>query len=134
MDRTEKQEKTGRSRLLRWGDLAVIACVLLLAGVSFFFLYVQASPGSMAVITTPEGTINLPLDTDACRVLTGKGGIEVTILVSEGKVRFEESACPDQICVNTGWLSRNGQSAACLPAGIAVRVEGGEGDLDYVLN
>lgn len=132
-EKGEKPRRGGQARFLRAGDLVVIACVLLLAGVSFFFLYVQAEPGSTAVVTTPDGTLTLPLDTDTRQVLTGKNGIEVSIVVSDGRVRFEESGCPDQICVHTGWLSGNGQSAACLPAGIVVRVEGGDDDLDYVV-
>ena len=120
-------------RFFRWGDFVVMAVVLLLAGISFFSLYIQASPGSTAVVTTPDGTLILPLNTDSQRILTGNNGIEVVIRVSNGRIRFEQSGCPDQICVNTGWLSKNGQSAACLPAGIAVRVENGEEGLDYIV-
>ena len=128
-----QKEKSRRPRFFRWGDFVVMAVVLLMAGISFFCLYIQSSPGSTAVVTTPEETLVLPLDTDGVHALTGNNGIEVVIRVSNGRIRFEQSGCPDQICVNTGWLSKNGQSAACLPAGIAVRVENGEGELDYIV-
>ena len=132
-------KKSGRAqgsrRLLRWGDAVVMAVVLLLAGMSFFILYIRAEPGRTAVVTTPSGSFVLSLEEDTLRELEGEGGIRVVIRVAEGRVRFEESGCPDKICVHTGWLSRAGQSAACLPAGIILRVEGREEDgLDYFVN
>ncbi len=50
--------------------------------------------------------------------------------VREGKIRFYESDCPDQICVKAGWLERDGDMAACLPNRVWVKVrgEGGQND------
>ena len=52
------------------------------------------------------------------------GDIPVTIQVGPGEISIAESACPDQICVNTGVLTRPGQSAVCLPSRVAVRMIG----------
>ncbi|WNF36702.1 NusG domain II-containing protein [Bacillaceae bacterium IKA-2] len=49
-------------------------------------------------------------------------GIKVTIEVKPGKIRFLSSGCTDKICVNTGWLTREGHIAACMPSRIVVSV------------
>lgn len=33
----------------------------------------------------------------------------------DGTISFIESDCPDKVCINSGKLSMTGQSAACLP-------------------
>ncbi len=57
----------------------------------------------------------------------------VCIEVNEkGEIFFRYSDCPDKICVKTGKLSHTGQSAACLPRGIVVKIIGGENELDAI--
>ena len=74
----------------------------------------------------------LPLSQNTALVIRGKDGIELTLEVTDGRIRFRQSGCPDKICVHSGWLSKKGQTAACLPAGVSVRIEGGGGELDAV--
>lgn len=114
--------RNGRPSLFRWGDAVVILAVLLLAGASFFLLIAGSRPGASAVITTPEGEITWELSRDNTWELTGRDGIPVVIEAADGRIRFYSSGCPDQICVHSAWLSREGQSAACIPAGIALKI------------
>lgn len=48
--------------------------------------------------------------------------LNVIIQVQPGQIRFHHSDCPDNICVNTGWLTREGHNAVCLPARTVVSV------------
>lgn len=48
--------------------------------------------------------------------ITFDDGIKVTIEAKQGKIRFLNSQCPDKICVKTGWLTRDGHIAVCMPA------------------
>ncbi|XOQ43888.1 MAG: NusG-II domain-containing protein [Clostridium sp.] len=41
---------------------------------------------------------------------------------SDGSICFEESDCPDKICIKTGRLRTVGQSAACLPNQIILKI------------
>ena len=120
-------------RKIRKGDLLLVgillAAALLLGGV----LRLTQGEGSRAVLTAPEGELVLPLSRDDERRFIGRGGIEVVVEVKNGAVRFAASGCPDQICVHSGWLTRAGETAACVPAGIALRVEGGEPEADAVV-
>ena len=54
------------------------------------------------------------------------GRIPVTITVGRGYIFFKESGCPDRLCVKSGRLYKNGQSAACLPARVVISVKGSE--------
>lgn len=49
-------------------------------------------------------------------------GIKVTIEIQPGKIRFLSSGCADKICVNTGWLTREGDIAVCLPSRTVVSI------------
>lgn len=43
-------------------------------------------------------------------------------LHEDGTLQFEESDCPDKVCINTGKISMVGESAACLPNSIVVKI------------
>lgn len=43
-------------------------------------------------------------------------------LYKDGSICFEESDCPDKICVKTGRLRRVGETAACLPNRIIMKI------------
>lgn len=117
------------ARRVLWcrGDFILAGAVALAALLLLAVLRLGTPPGETAVVTTPGGTVTLPLSADAERTFTGKGDIPVTVEVQGGRVRVAHSGCPDQVCVHSGWLSRSGQSAACVPAGIVVQISGEAG-------
>ena len=43
-------------------------------------------------------------------------------LTTDGRIRFEDSDCPDKICIKTGWLSKVGHTAACLPNEVFLKI------------
>ena len=58
---------------------------------------------------------------------------EVVLEVLDSKIRFHSSDCPDKICVNTGFLQYLGESAACLPNKMIIRIiNGAENPVDAV--
>ena len=127
-----KKPELARVRLFRRGDLLIAGAALALALGMLIGGKLLQKPGKTAVITAPEGEFTLSLDTPVIRVVEGKNGIILTIEVSDGRIRVKDSGCPDQICVNSGWLSSAGQTAACVPAAVAVRVTGDRADVDIV--
>lgn len=120
-----------RVRFFRRGDVLLAAAVLVLAGGLLLGRRLLAKPGANAVITTPTETRTLPLNADATCTLRGRDDRLVVIAVENGRARFVSSDCPDHVCVNSGWLSQAGQSAACLPAGVVLRITG-DGGVDAV--
>ena len=59
--------------------------------------------------------------------------LDIIIKFEDGRVRFAASSCLDQTCVYTGWLSRAGDIAVCLPNSVIVKIEGTpSGDIDVI--
>lgn len=106
--------------------------MLLLAAGLLLGLRLAAKPGAAAVVVFPAGETVLSLEREGLYSFEGRNGLKVSVRVEGGRVRFEESGCPDKVCVHAGWLSHTGQSAACLPAGVLLRVEGPDGGVDAV--
>jgi hypothetical protein len=62
------------------------------------------------------------------------GGV-VFRLTCDAGICFESSDCPDKICVRSGVLRYAGQSAACIPNRLILKIvsTGGDSDLDMVI-
>jgi hypothetical protein len=56
----------------------------------------------------------------------------ISIYVESGRIRFEEADCPDLTCVKTGWLSKKGDTAVCLPNRTIIKIEGSSEKLDGI--
>lgn len=117
---------------IRLADLLLIGFMLLIAAVLLIGRSAFSHKGTAAIVTTPSKTFTLALSKDRELTLEGRNGIRVVLEVKEGRVRFKQSSCPDKICVHTGWLSKAGQSAACVPAGISIRVSGESSGVDAI--
>jgi len=42
-------------------------------------------------------------------------GVDIILEYTGDKIRFKSSSCPDKICINSGWLSRDMDIAVCMP-------------------
>lgn len=81
-----------------------------------------AGAGLYAVVQNTEGFYQvLPLWEDAEVRVESSFGYNV-VEVSEGRVRVSEADCKNQICVNTGWSSSEGQIITCLPHQLVVEI------------
>ncbi|MCD8358785.1 MAG: NusG domain II-containing protein [Oscillospiraceae bacterium] len=106
----------------------ILAAVLICAvGLSFWTLGRKAD-GTVANVYQ-DGvcirSIDLSRVTESERiVIEGAGGTN-TILVEPGRICIEAADCPDQVCVNTGWISDSAAPIVCLPHRLVVRIEGG---------
>lgn len=54
------------------------------------------------------------------------------IKVDKGRICVLDADCPNQICVNTGWIDRPGHPIACIPHGLLITIEQTDGS-DYDL-
>lgn len=116
---------------MRSGDRWILCAVLVLALGLLLGRTLWAKGGESVVITTPTETHTLPLFEEASLTLTGRDGVTVVVTVADGTAGFSSSECPDRLCVHTGRLHRAGSSAACVPAGITLRITGA-GEVDAV--
>ena len=52
------------------------------------------------------------------------------VQVEKGRIRISQADCPDQVCVNRGWISDGTVPIICLPHKLMIEIVGGEGALD----
>lgn len=123
---------------LKKGDLIVGSIVLLLiigsyTGVKIYNSLLSGN-GKIAVIRQ-NNVIIKSIDLDKVKSpekVEVNGDFHDTILVENGRIRFEEANCPDLICVKTGWINKTGQMAVCLPNKVSIKIEGSGDGLDGV--
>ena len=59
-----------------------------------------------------------------------QGAVHNLIEVEPGRIRMAQASCPDQVCVNQGWISDSALPIVCLPNKVVIEITGGEGGLD----
>ena len=57
---------------------------------------------------------------------------EIVVLADREGARVISAACANRLCVNSGKITKAGQSILCLPCKAVVRLEGAEEGLDGV--
>jgi hypothetical protein len=55
------------------------------------------------------------------------------IEVKSHEAAFIHSDCPDKICVHTGFIAYDGQSASCLPNKVVITVKKANDDYDAII-
>lgn len=108
-------------KLLRPGDILPVAialgAALLMGGKTL------EAENTYVRIVTPDRTVILPLNTDTLVSVPVRDGITV-VEVGGGRARIRSSPCSTGTCVRTGWISRRGQAAVCMPEGVSVEIRG----------
>ena len=108
-------------------NLIFIAVVLLLAGLLFAAKRLIAPPApenQLVAVLTYDGdkTMDIPLNEDAHFDLES-GNYTIHLEVKDGSIRFIDSPCPDHVCEGYGWLSKEFDFAACLPAYASIVIQ-----------
>ena len=115
-------------------DALVVLVVLALAGL-------LAARPLLAAKTAGELTVSISVDgetVERCALSIYEGGVyesrgyTLTVEAADGGVYVASSDCPNQDCVHSGAISRAGQSIVCLPARVAVTLEGAASDYDLI--
>ena len=104
---------------------------ILIMGISGILYSVSAPAGKSVLITTPEGEYRYSLEKDNIIKLHSLSG-PFWVEIKSGKVRVIETACPHQICKQRGWAYRSGDSIACVPNRILIKIESGEREVDGI--
>ncbi|MDD2533091.1 MAG: NusG domain II-containing protein [Eubacteriales bacterium] len=117
-------------RLLKWGDYLIY--ILITCGAIVLFLqgplFLKPVIGGEALVRI-DGLVTRTI---SAAELAGTGqfdldahGFHYTVEYAQGQVRISHADCPDQVCVQTGWVSRQGEVAACVPGSLILSVEPG---------
>lgn len=116
-------------KLLKKGDLAVIAAVIVAALIFAYFSY-SGTEKPVAVISVDGVTVETVelYSLQEKRVINLGGEYNIMIVAENGGIRFEHSDCGDKLCVNAGTLEKGGDVAVCLPAKTVITVTGADVD------
>ena len=110
------------TRLIRFGDVAVIAAFALLCA-ALFMLPFQHRDASLSAQVVLDGDV---VETIALSSLSEEQTMDVggcTIVFSPNGVRFTDADCPDRLCVKTGVIRFAGESIACVPNRVVVSLQ-----------
>ncbi len=120
----KEQGAQNRKRVLI-GDALVVVLVLLLAG-GIAVPFLLAPSEHLYCEIWQDGTllhqIQLAEGYEDTFEIAGDNGVRNTVEIVGERVRIAHSNCPDQVCVQTGWLSRAGQTSVCLPSKVIVKL------------
>ena len=118
---TVAQKKAYRRMKLNVVAVLVIAAVALAVAAAANGLG-SAVDARTAVIQDADGNaFTMPLSRDDVLTVASSAGTNV-IEVQAGKVRVSEADCPNQDCVEQGWISKAGQQIVCLPHKLVVNI------------
>ena len=114
----------------------ILAIILLVLGISAsVFSVMNVSDGQTVVIYADGqefGRYDLAQDQ---RIEVKQQGHSNEIIIKDGSVSMIFSDCKNQVCVNTGKVSKTSQSIVCLPNKVMVEIEsGGEPEYDAIAN
>lgn len=125
----DKNSKKALSHpLWKRGDFFLLLGALLLAAILFALFILFRTEGARAVVTLDGAEYgSYPLSEDrTVEIRQADGTVTNRLIIQDGRARMEWAACPDQICIEQGEISRQGQSIVCLPGRVAVEITGGE--------
>lgn len=111
--------------------ILLLAAAVLSAG---FLLLQQKQVSSPVARITRDGELirEIPLDEveeSYSFVVEDEEGSN-TILVEPGRIRVSEADCPDQVCVNQGFISDGTVPVVCLPHKLMIEIVGGGSEFD----
>lgn len=104
-------------------DFLFFAFSLVAIFAAFFALKnVNQGKNARLVIDANGNEFIYPLDEDKTFEIDGKIGISV-IRIENGKAFFENSPCPNKICVQMPAVKEENDWAACMPNEVFIRIE-----------
>ena len=119
-----------RKCTIRAADILLIAIVLLSA--ALLFVRQASRPVGTTATVERHGEILQIIDlTDPTRrVYPIDGPYPLSVVTENGAVWVTDASCPDHWCERSGKLVRSGETAACIPAGIVLYVNGSDSITD----
>lgn len=107
-------------------DIIFIGVLLVVALIAFFVIdkFIKKD-GNKVVIKVDGEIVKIVNLTDTNNIIVnGYDGGTNTVVIENGIVYMTEADCPDKICVNTGKISKIGETIVCLPHRVVVEIQG----------
>lgn len=118
---------TENKKLITKRDIATIITILMSGIVTFIVLTLISPDGTKAVISVDGNVISEHSINSSKRnnsheftISEAQGAV---IEIEDGQIRVKSSDCPDKVCVDTGYISKEGEKIVCLPKKLIIEVE-----------
>lgn len=118
---TVAQKKAYKRMRLNVIAVLAITAVALAAAVTANALGNAVDARTVIIQDADGNTFKMPLSQDDVLTVASSAGTNV-IEMQAGKVRVSEADCPNQDCVEQGWISNAGQQIVCLPHKLVVNI------------
>lgn len=103
---------------MKKGDIIIIISVSLALVISIAGLIIFSKQGSTVTIKqNNEIVYSESIGKDNTVTLDGN-----TVIIEDGFVYMLNASCKNQVCVNTGKISKKGESIICLPNKVTVEI------------
>jgi hypothetical protein len=118
---------------LRKADFLLFFIFIAVAALIAAVPLVRSSDGAPRVRIIAQGELAgiYPLDSDN-EIEIERDGHRNVVVIKDNTVHMDYSDCKNQVCVNTGKISKAGETIVCLPNYVIVEIvsskEGGEDD------
>ncbi len=105
----------------------ILAGVVLLAAALLAWMQQGSRQTGSRVLVTVDGQESgaYSLSQEQTVRIEGKNGY-CLLQIKNGSASVTEADCPDRLCVRQHAVSKSGETIACLPGRILIRIEGGE--------
>lgn len=129
----EKTKENGRRRFFSRRDICLLGVLLALALI-IWLATEQLRAGLVArrADLVYRGAVIRSVDLHRDSRFSVAELPEIEFEVRDGAAAFVRSNCPDQVCVNTGWLRISGDFAACLPNEVLLVIPVEDGGVDAI--
>ena len=118
--------------MIKKSDIILTICLVIVGvALSIFISFGQQAGDTVEITCRGDlyGTYNLNEDNE----ITIKEGNSINkITIKDGKVSMAFSNCHSQDCVETGAVSKSGESIVCLPHKVVINITGGDAEYDSV--
>lgn len=115
-------------KLIAKSDIVILVLILLLALIGLIAMKLQKDGDTVLIAMDGKELYSIELSSvkqPETLEIKGKDGINALIEVSDRGACFLECTCPDKTCVRTGMVSKDFQSAVCLPGRISIAIKSG---------
>jgi hypothetical protein len=121
----ETKQKTESESHKRRNTILLAVVLLTVFGIGWLVQHRMLGNSGPAAVVQYNGEIihRLPLNRETSVVVGDRDGDYNIVTVKDGKVSVTETNCPDQICVEMGWLSNGITPIVCMPARLSINLE-----------
>lgn len=119
-------EKTSLHRI----DIVLLLLLILIGTGITLWIYLPSVKEGEQLEIRQNGSLlmTLPLNEDTEQTITDKDGDSNTFYIINKTVKMTEANCGDKTCINTGSISRTGESIVCLPHRLVLQITSGQSE------